>query len=166
MKLTKKNIVELLKNQLGAEIVESMEDKELNKLVKAKKKELEGQTTIDEVEEVTENKTYDLNKIVGVKFSEKKSLTFNQDKSVADKIRELANESDKKPNQVFNLLIEEVVDIRAGKCKIDVSDVQEEKEQTTFRLDKEYADVLEKEAKLRNMSISEYINRVLKVMFK
>ena len=49
-------------------------------------------------------------------------------------------------------------------CKIDIDEKKEEKVANTFKVDERIIDVLKAEADKRNMSLNEYLNKVLKIV--
>lgn len=118
-----------------------------------------------EVKQVEENNNnIDLDAILSVKKYKKKALSFNQDKSVADVLTARAEAAEKKPSEALSLILSSIIDIEAGVCKIDIDEKKEEKVPNTFKVDERIIEVLKSEADKRNMSVNEYLNKVLKVV--
>lgn len=118
-----------------------------------------------EVKQVEENNNnIDLDAILSVKKYKKKALSFNQDKSVADVLTARAEAAEKKPSEALSLILSSIIDIEAGVCKIDIDEKKEEKVPNTFKIDERIIEVLKSEADKRNMSVNEYLNKVLKVV--
>lgn len=107
---------------------------------------------------------FNLDSILGVKKHKKKSLSFNQDKSVAEALGAKAEAAEKKPSEALNLILESIIDLKQGVCKINIEEQREEKVANTFKVDERIINVLKNEADKRNMSINEYLNKVLKVV--
>lgn len=110
------------------------------------------------------NNNIDLDAILSVKKYKKKALSFNQDKSVADVLTARAEAAEKKPSEALSLILSSIIDIEAGVCKIDIDEKKEEKIANTFKVDERIIEVLKSEADKRNMSVNEYLNKVLKVV--
>lgn len=135
--------------------------KEANKAKKAAEEAAKS-----EVKEVKENNnTIDLNAILSAPKFKKKSLSFNQDKSVADALTANAEANNKKTSEVLSLILSSIIDLENGVCKIDIDEKKEEKIPNTYKVDERILEVLNKEADARNMSVNEYLNKVLKVVF-
>ena len=94
----------------------------------------------------------------------KKSLSFNQDKSVSEALNTRAEAAGKKASEALNLILESIIDVESGICKVDIEEKKEEKIPNTYKVDERVLNVLKKEADLRNMSINEYLNKVLKIV--
>ena len=107
---------------------------------------------------------FNLDKILGAKKYKKKSLSFNQDKSVAEALGARAEAAEKKTSEALNLILESIIDVESGVCKVDIDEKKEEKVPNTFKVDERILDVLRNEAEKRNMSVNEYLNKVLKVV--
>lgn len=107
---------------------------------------------------------FNLDKILGAKKYKRKSLSFNQDKSVAEALGARAEAAEKKTSEALNLILESIIDVESGVCKVDIDEKKEEKVPNTFKVDERILDVLRNEAEKRNMSVNEYLNKVLKVV--
>lgn len=134
--------------------------REANKL--KKKAEESVKSEVKQVEELNNN--IDLDAILSVKKYKKKALSFNQDKSVADALASRAEAADKKPSEALSLILSSIVDLDNMSCKINIDEKKEEKIANTFKVDERIIEVLKKEAESRNMSVNEYLNKVLKVV--
>lgn len=134
--------------------------REANKKNKASK-----EVAKSEVNKMGENNNnIDLDAILSVKKYKKKPLSFNQDKSVADALTARAEAKDKKPSEALSLILSSIVDLDNMTCKINIDEKKEEKIANTFKVDERIIEVLKKEAESRNMSVNEYLNKVLKVV--
>lgn len=96
---------------------------------------------------------------------ERSTLSFNKDKSVDEKLKSIATANGQKEGTVLNEIFKQIIDVEAGKCRVEIDKVQEEKIQNTYKIDKDYLDVIKAEAEKRNMSINEYLNLVIKKAF-
>ena len=134
--------------------------REANKQNKAVKEAAELE--VKQVEELNNN--IDLDAILSVKKYKKKALSFNQDKSVADALTSVAEAKDKKPSEALSLILSSIIDLDNMVCKIDIDEKKEEKVANTFKVDERIIDVLKAEADKRNMSLNEYLNKVLKIV--
>ena len=134
--------------------------REANKKNKAAKET--AKVEVKQVEQINNN--IDLDAILSVKKYKKKALSFNQDKSVADALTSVAEAKDKKPSEALSLILSSIVDLDNMVCKIDIDEKKEEKVANTFKVDERIIEVLKKEADKRNMSVNEYLNKVLKVV--
>lgn len=164
------------KNQKNDEIIienaENMSEAELKKAIKVEKarrtRELnktkkEAELTAKEAE--NKGNSFNLDAILAVPKFKKKSLSFNQDKSVSEALNTRAEAAGKKASEALNLILESIVDIESGICKVEIEEKKEEKIPNTYKVDERVLDVLKKEADSRNMSINEYLNKVLKIVF-
>lgn len=135
--------------------------RELNRL----KQEQESKQS-QEVEEMKEdnNNNIDLDAILSVKKYKKKALSFYQDKSVAEALKAKADAAEKKTSEALSLILSSIIDLENGVCKIDIEEKKEEKIANTFKVDERILEVLNAEADSRNMSVNEYLNKVLKVV--
>ena len=135
--------------------------RELNKL-----KQEQESNNIQEVEEMKENSNVniDLDAILSVKKYKKKALSFYQDKSVSEALTAKATASEKKNSEALNLILESIIDLDNMRCLVDIEEKKEEKIANTFKVDERIIEVLNKEASNRNMSVNEYLNKVLKVV--
>lgn len=139
--------------------------REANKL----KKEQESKQ-LQEVEDMKENNTtnnsnnIDIDAILSTPKYKKKALSFYQDKSVSEALTARAKASDKKNSEALNLILNGIIDLENMTCKIDIDEKKEEKIANTFKVDERILNVLNKEADSRNMSVNEYLNKVLKVV--
>ena len=130
-----------------------------------KKKKSVKETAELEVNKVEENNNnIDLDAILSVKKYKKKALSFNQDKSVAEALVSRASAAEKKPSEALSLILSSIIDLDSMTCKIDIDEKKEEKVPNTFKVDERILDVLKKESEIRNMSVNEYLNKVLKVV--
>lgn len=140
--------------------------RELNK----KKKEAEEsakKSINNEVKDMPNvNSEINLDDILSVKKYKKKSLSFNQDKSVADALTASAEANNKKASEALSLILSSIIDLDTMSCRVDIDEKKEEKIANTFKVDERIIEVLNKEASVRNMSVNEYLNKVLKVVFK
>lgn len=168
-------------NEIEEIIIEGAENMTPEELKKAKanerrritrernkaKKEQESKQS-QEVEEVKEknNNNIDLKAILGVPKLKKKALSFYQDQSVAEALTANAEESGKKNSEALNLILNNIIDLENGVCKIDIEEQKEPKVANTFKVDERILEVLNNEASSRNMSVNEYLNKVLKVVLK
>lgn len=165
--------------QINEEIIiegaENMSPEELKKAIKTEKarrtreanklKKLEESTKSEVVEMKEDNNTnIDLDAILSVKKYKKKALSFYQDKSVAEVLTARAEASGKKNSEALNLILESIIDVEEGACRIDIDEKKEEKIANTFKVDERIIDVLKNESESRNMSVNEYLNKVLKVV--
>lgn len=164
------------KNQKNDEIIienaENMSEEELKKAIKVEKarrtREMnkakkEAELTAKENENNTDS--FNLDAILSVPRYKKKSLSFNQDKSVADALNSRAEAAGKKTSEALNLILESIIDIENGVCKVEIEEQREEKVPNTYKVDERILNVLKNEADKRNMSINEYLNKVLKIIF-
>lgn len=135
--------------------------REANKL-----KKLEQEKQSQEVEQVEENDNLniDLDEILSVKKYKKKALSFYQDQSVAEALEAKAEGAGKKTSEALNLILESIIDVEEGVCKVNIDEKKEAKVPNTFKVDERILDVLKNESDKRNMSINEYLNKVLKVV--
>ena len=165
------------KNQKNDEIIienaENMTEEELKKAIKAEKarRTREKNKAKKEAELVAQegknnDDSYDLDAILSVKKYKKKALSFNQDKSVADALTSIAEAKDKKTSEALSLILSSIIDLDNMFCKVDIDEKKEEKIANTFKVDERIIEVLNKEAKARNMSVNEYLNKVLKIVLK
>ncbi|MGU8211579.1 hypothetical protein ACV3T0_13810 [Clostridium perfringens] len=134
--------------------------REANKKNKAVKETAKSE--VKQVEQINNN--IDLDAILSVKKYKKKALSFNQDKSVADVLTARAEAAEKKPSEALSLILGSIIDLDNMTCKIDIDEKKEEKVPNTFKVDERIIEVLKKEAESRNMSVNEYLNKVLKVV--
>ena len=149
---------------------ENMSPEELKKAIrkeKARRTREANKLKKSEVKQVEENSNnIDLDAILSVKKYKKKALSFNQDKSVADALISVAEAKEKKPSEALSLILSSIIDVEEGVCKVNIDEKKEEKVANTFKVDERIIEVLNKEAKARNMSINEYLNKVLKIVLK
>lgn len=134
--------------------------REANKKNKAVKETAKSE--VKQVEQINNN--IDLDAILSVKKYKKKALSFNQDKSVADALTTRAEAADKKPSEALSLILSSIIDLDNMTCRIDIDEKKEEKVANTFKVDERIIEVLKSEADKRNMSVNEYLNKVLKVV--
>ncbi len=106
----------------------------------------------------------DLDAILSVEKVSKKALSFNQNKNVADELDKLAKAKEKKVSETLNLILESIVDVEAGICKVDIEEEKQEKVQNTFKINSKVLDVLKAEASKRNMSLNDYLNKVMEIV--
>ena len=163
-------------DKIGEEIIienaESMTDEEIKKAIKREKarrtreaNKLKKMKEV-EVEKVEENSNnIDLDAILSVKKYKKKALSFYQDKSVAEALTARAEANNKKTSEALSLILSSIIDLDTMTCKIDIEEKKEEKIANTFKVDERILEVLNKEADSRNMSVNEYLNKVLKIVF-
>ena len=106
----------------------------------------------------------DLDAILSVEKVGKKALSFNQNKNVADELDRLAKAKNKKVSETLNLILESIVDVDAGICKVDIEDAKQEKIQNTFKINSKVLEVLKTESSKRNMSLNDYLNEVMEIV--
>lgn len=116
--------------------------------------------------ETTKEVAVDLDSILNFEKKTKTAMSFNQNKSIAEKIDTLAKEKEVKASKVLNTLLTNIVDIESGVCKVSIEEEKEEKVQNTYKIDTDVLNVLKAEAKKRNMSLNDYLNKVLEKVFK
>lgn len=162
--------------QINEEIIiegaENMSPEELKKAIanekrrrtRAANKNKKPISEIVEGFEMKDNNNIDLDAILSVKKYKKKALSFNQDKSVADELTARATASDKKNSEALNLILESIIDLDNMTCKVNIDEKKEEKIPNTFKVDERIIEVLKNESESRNMSVNEYLNKVLKVV--
>ena len=109
--------------------------------------------------------TTDLESLLEFKKKERGTLSFNKDKSVDTKLKAIATANGQKEGTVLNEIFSKIIDTENKKCLIDIDTVQEKKVQNTYKVDKDYLEVIKAEADKRNMSINEYLNLVIKKAF-
>lgn len=122
-------------------------------------------TTTNKKEDVKKSGEIDLDSILNFKNKTKSAMSFNQNKSVANKIDELAKAKEVKPSKVLNTILTSIVDVDSKQCKIVIEEEKEEKIQNTYKVDTDVLEVLKAEAKKRNMSFNDYLNKVLEKVF-
>lgn len=124
------------------------------------------ESEVEKVKEIKENNNVniDLDAILSVKKYKKKALSFYQDQSVSEALKSKAEASEKKPSEALNLILESIIDLDNMRCLVDIEEQKEPKVANTFKVDERIIEVLNKEASNRNMSINEYLNKVLKVV--
>lgn len=108
--------------------------------------------------------TFDIDLILTKKKVTKSALSFNQDKKIADKLTELSLEKEEKTSSILNMLLASAVDVEKGICIVDIAEIKQDKVQNTYKIDTDVLDVLKSEAKSRNMSTNDYLNKVLEVV--
>ena len=133
--------------------------KRTRELNKAKKK-AEQQASI--AEEVAT--TIDIDSILDIEKKTKSPLSFNQNKNVAEVLKDLAKAKDVKTSVVLNTILESIVDVEAGVCKVSIEEEKQEKVQNTFKVDSKVLEVLRTEASKRKMSVNDYLNKVLELV--
>lgn len=129
-----------------------------------KKTNTKKTTTAKKTTVATKEKAIDLDAILNVEKVKKKALSFNQNKNVADKLEQLASSKEKKVSETLNLILESIVDVDAGVCKVDIEEEKQEKVQNTFKINSKVLDVLKAEASKRNMSLNDYLNKVMEIV--
>lgn len=165
------------KNQKDDEIIienaENMSEEELKKAIKAEKarrtrerNKAKKESELVAKEGKNNDDSYDLDAILAVKKYKKKALSFNQDKSVSDALNTRAEAAGKKASEALNLILESIIDIENMTCKVNIDEKKEEKIANTYKIDERIIEVLKNEADTRNMSVNEYLNKVLKVVLK
>ena len=121
--------------------------------------------TTNKKEDVKKSSEIDLDSILNFKNKTKSTMSFNQNLSIANKIGELSKAKEVKPSKVLNTILTSVVDLEAKQCKIAIEEEKEERVQNTYKIDTDVLDVLKAEAKKRNMSFNDYLNKVLEKVF-
>lgn len=142
--------------------VEETKVKHKRKTTATKKTTSTKKTT--KVTKESKTNTVDLEAILSVEKVSKKALSFNQNKNVADKLEELAKAKEKKVSETLNLILESIVDTEAGVCKIAIEEEKQDKVQNTFKVNAKVLEVLKKEASDRNMSLNDYLNKVMEIV--
>lgn len=122
-------------------------------------------TTANKKEDVKKSDAIDLDSILNFKSKTKSTVSFNQNLSIANKIGELSKAKEVKPSKVLNTILASVVDLENKQCKIAIEEEKEERVQNTYKIDTDVLDVLKAEAKKRNMSFNDYLNKVLEKVF-
>lgn len=120
---------------------------------------------VNKKEDIKKNNQIDLDSILNFENKTKSAMSFNQNKSVANKINELAKAKEVKPSKVLNTILTSIVDVDSKQCKIAIEEEKEEKIQNTYKVDTDILNVLKAEAKKRNMSLNDYLNKVLEKVF-
>ena len=158
-------------DEIMIENAENMSEAELKKAIKIEKArrtrainkaKREAALAIKETE--SNGDSFNLDVILSTPKYKKKSLSFNQDKSVADALNFRAELAGKKASEALNLILESIVDLENGVCKVEIEEKREDKIPNTYKVDERILDVLKKESDYRNMSVNEYLNKVLKVV--
>lgn len=126
------------------------------------KKQVEKKEVI-EASEAENELALDLDAILGGKRVEKKPISFNQDKSISDKLNESSSAANLKPSETLNKILRAIVNVEDKKCMIDIDEKKEERVQNTFKVDSDVLEVLKAEAKKRNMSLNDYLNKILTI---
>lgn len=121
--------------------------------------------TANKKEDVKKSDAIDLDSILNFKSKTKSTMSFNQNLSIANKIGELSKAKEVKPSKVLNTILASVVDLENKQCKIAIEEEKEERVQNTYKIDTDVLDVLKAEAKKRNMSFNDYLNKVLEKVF-
>lgn len=142
--------------------IEETKAKHTRKRTTTKKTTTAKKTTKAAKEE--KQKGIDLDAILSVEKVSKKALSFNQNKNVADKLEELASTKEKKVSETLNLILESIVDVDAGVCKVEIEEEKQEKVQNTFKVNAKVLEVLKTEASKRNMSLNDYLNKVMEIV--
>jgi predicted HicB family RNase H-like nuclease len=122
-------------------------------------------TTTNKKEDVKKSGEIDLDSILNFKNKTKSTMSFNQNISIANKINELSKAKEVKPSKVINTILTSVVDLENKQCKIAIEEEKEERVQNTYKVDSDVLEVLKTEAKKRNMSFNDYLNKVLEKVF-
>ena len=121
--------------------------------------------TANKKEDVKKSDAIDLDSILNFKSKTKSTMSFNQNLSIANKINELSKAKEAKPSKVLNTILTSVVDLETKQCKIAIEEEKEERVQNTYKVDSDVLEVLKAEAKKRNMSFNDYLNKVLEKIF-
>ncbi len=163
--MTKENDEILIEN------AENMSEAELKKAIKIEKakrtraiNKAKREAALAAKETKNNGDSFDLDAILASPKYKKKSLSFNQDKSVSEALSSRAEAAGKKTGEALNLILESIVDVENGVCKVEIEEKREEKIPNTYKVDERILDVLKKESDSRNMSVNEYLNKVLKVV--
>lgn len=153
-----------IKNTESAENtkVQETKGKQTRKKATTKKTTTAKKTTKTAKEE--KQKGIDLDAILSVEKVGKKALSFNQNKNVANRLEQLAADKDKKVSETLNLILESIVDTDAGICKVEIEEEKQEKVQNTFKVNAKVLEVLKTEASKRNMSLNDYLNKVMEIV--
>jgi len=101
-----------------------------------------------------------------LKKEAKSTLNFNQNKSISEKLKSKAETRNEKVGNVLNTILKGVVDLEKGTCKIDIKEIGEEKVQNSFKIDTNVLEIFKTEAKNKNMSLNDYLNKVLGILLK
>lgn len=121
--------------------------------------------TTNKKKDVKKSDAIDLDSILNFKSKTKSTMSFNQNLSIANKINELSKAKEAKPSKVLNTILTSVVDLETKQCKIAIEEEKEERVQNTYKVDSDVLEVLKAEAKKRNMSFNDYLNKVLEKIF-
>ena len=121
--------------------------------------------TTNKKKDVKKSDAIDLDSILNFKSKTKSTMSFNQNLSIANKINELSKAKEAKPSKVLNTILTSVVDLETKQCKIAIEEEKEERVQNTYKVDSDVLEVLKAEAKKRNMSFNDYLNKVLEKVF-
>ena len=129
------------------------------------KKATTKKATTNKKKDVKKSDAIDLDSILNFKSKTKSTMSFNQNLSIANKINELSKAKEAKPSKVLNTILTSVVDLETKQCKIAIEEEKEERVQNTYKVDSDVLEVLKAEAKKRNMSFNDYLNKVLEKIF-
>lgn len=117
--------------------------------------------------EVKEDTGIDFNNILDFEDEKKVSLSFNQNKSIANKLTTLADKTKhKKVGTLLNSILKEIVDVEKKQCKIDIKETGEDKIQNTYKINETILNILKDEAKNKKLSLNDYLNKVLDIVLK
>ncbi|MDZ4906856.1 hypothetical protein [Clostridium perfringens] len=148
----------------NAESVENTKIEETKPKHTRKRTTTKKTTTAKKTTKEVKKSGIDLDAILSVEKVSKKALSFNQNKNVADKLEELAKAKEKKVSETLNLILESIVDVDAGVCKVDIEEEKQEKVQNTFKVNAKVLEVLKTEASKRKMSLNDYLNKVMEIV--
>lgn len=149
-------IVQNTENIIEGAVVETGDKAKTTRKARAKK------ATANKEVEVTS--TFDIDAVLDIKKPTKSALSFNQDKNVADALSALSKSKEVKTSTILNRLLCAIVDVEEGVCKVNIEEAKQEKVQNTYKIDTPVLEVIKKEAKSRNMSTNDYLNKVLEVV--
>ena len=157
-----------VKNEISVDNAENMGVEEQKKATTTEKVRKPRQTKNKKKDDEVKNvggksmeqsvEKFDLDAILNVKTYKKKAMSFNQDKSVAEALGARAEGAGKKTSEALNLILESIIDVENGVCRVDIDEKREEKVASTFQIDERLIKVVKSEANKRNMSVNEYLN--------
>lgn len=158
-KKNEKNIEETVDNKPVVEADNGVEPKETKTTTKGKGKGRgKGKGNTDPK---GQNETNSINDLFKAKKVGKKALSFNQNKNVADKLSSIAKENEVKTSEALNTILGAIIDLDKGVCTVSIEEERQEKVQNTYKVREDVLEVIKKEATKRNMSVNDYLNKVL-----
>lgn len=116
--------------------------------------------------EVKKDNEINLESMLNFEDKKKAPLSFNKNLSISNKLDILAQSKNEKVGKVLNSILVGIVDTEKKVCKVDIKEVAEKKVQNTYKVDETALTILKAEAEKRNMSLNDYLNKVLDVVLK